>query len=108
MNSGEMWGWIGGGVGSLIGLAGAIIGIRYGTKNTCGPRERAFLVKMTVVLVIAIGAVTVLPWFLPKTYGWVVFIPFTLLLVIGIPYCNRTQMRIRQEEAQNKPPEDPR
>ena len=59
---------------------------------------------MTVVLVIAIGAVTVLPWFLPKTYGWVVFIPFTLLLVIGIPYCNRTQMRIRQEEAQNKPP----
>ena len=108
MNSGEMLGWVGGIVGSLLGLAGAIIGIRYGTKNTCGPRERAFLVKMTVVLVIAIGAVTVLPWFLPKAYGWVVFIPFTLLLVIGIPYCNRTQMRIRQEEAQNKPPEGTR
>jgi hypothetical protein len=108
MNSGVILGWVGGIIGFLLGFAGAIIGIRCGTKNTCGPRERVFLIRMTVVLVIALVAVTVLPWFLPKANGWVIFIPLTLLLVFGIPYCNRTQRRIRQEEAQNKPPEGAR
>jgi hypothetical protein len=38
--------WI---VGSIVGLAGGVIGTYFSIKNTKGPRERAFTVKSAVV-----------------------------------------------------------
>lgn len=38
MNTGAMWGWIGGIVGGSIGLVGGLVGTYYSIKNTKGPR----------------------------------------------------------------------
>ncbi len=77
-------GWIGGIAGGVIGLIGGIVGTYFSIKNTNGPRERAFMVKMSVVC-------------------WVLWIPYGILLPLGIVVGNRTQQRIRKEESQNQP-----
>jgi len=44
MNTGAMWGWIGGVAGSVIGLAGGIAGTYFCITHTNGPRERSFMI----------------------------------------------------------------
>lgn len=101
MTDGQMIGWAGGIVGSAIGLLGGIIGTYFSIKNTNGPRERAFMVKSSVVCWVAILIFLGLLFALPNPYRWFMWIPYTILLPIGIIYGNRKQLRIRQEESQN-------
>jgi hypothetical protein len=65
----EMWGWIGAVVGTTVGTLGGILGTYYSIKNTKGPRERAF------------------------------WLPYTMLLTLGIVTGNRRWQRIRQQES---------
>ena len=41
---------------------------------------------------------------LPNPYRWLMWIPYDLLLPLGIFYANRTQQRIRKEDAQSRAP----
>lgn len=99
MNAGLMGGMIGG----LIGLIGGIIGTYFSIKNTKGPRERAFMVKTSVVCWIAILVFLVLLLVLPNPYRWLLWIPYGILWPLGIIHWNKTQQRIRQEESRNLP-----
>ncbi len=105
MNTGAMWGWIGGIAGGLIGLAGGIVGTYFSIKNTNGPRERAFMIKSSVVCWAGVLLFLALLLALPNPYRWFVWIPYGILLPLGINYGNRKQQAIRQEEWQNGPPE---
>ncbi len=92
-------GWIGGIAGGLIGLIGGIIGTYFSIKNTNGPRERAFMVKASVVSWIAIILFLGLMFALPNPYRHFLWIPYAILLPLGIVFGNRTQQRIRREES---------
>lgn len=99
MDTGPLIGLIGGVVGSAIGVTGGIIGTYYSIKNTKGPKERAFMQKASIVCWVAIGLFLGLMVLLPTPYRFLLWIPYGILLPLGIIFSNRTQQRIRKEEA---------
>jgi len=106
MNSGVMWGWIGGIAGGILGLAGGVIGTYFSIKNTNGPLERSFMIKSAVVCWIAIVVFLGLLLGLPNPYRHFMWIPYSIFLPLVIIYGNRKQQAIRQKESQNKSVED--
>jgi Ca2+/Na+ antiporter len=92
-------GIIGAIVGSIIGLAGGIFGTYCSIKNTNGPKERMFMIKASVVAWIAIGIFLALLFLLPHPYRWFMFIPYGILLPVGIIFANKRQAQIRAEES---------
>ncbi len=96
-------GWIGGIVGAVVGSAGGILGTYCGIRNTNGPRERAFMVKASIVCWVYVLGYLLLLMTVPRPYGWFLSIPYGLLLCLGIVYGNRVQQRIRQEESETGP-----
>jgi Ca2+/Na+ antiporter len=100
-------GWIGGIVGSLVGIAGGIFGTYCGIKNTHGPRERAFMIKGAIICWAYVLGYFLLLVVLPRPYGWFLSIPYALFLCLGIVYANRTQERIRREESESQPTDAP-
>lgn len=102
MNSGVMWGWIGGFAGGVLGLAGGIIGTYFSIKNTNGPLERSFMIKSAAVCWIAVLIFLGLLLGLPNPYRYFMWIPYSILLPFGIIYSNRKQQAIRHEESQDK------
>ena len=98
MNTGEMWGWIGGIAGGLLGIAGGIIGTYFSIKNTNGPRERQFIIKASAVGWVALTLFLVLMFFLPRPYNSFLWIPYAILLPFSIKYLNRKQVDIRNNE----------
>ena len=95
-------GWIGAIAGCVIGLAGGIIGTAYSIKNTNGPRERSFMIKSATVAWIVMSVFLALLLFLPSPYRWLVWIPYAILLPVGILHGNKVQQRIRREEEQER------
>ncbi len=102
MSTGEIVGWVGGIVGSLIGFAGALVGTYYSVKRTNGPRERAFMLRAAGVCWVAILLFLGLLLSLPTSYRWVMWIPYSIALPVGIICGNRRQQAIRQAEAQGQ------
>ena len=102
MNTGAIWGWIGGIGGAALGLAGGIVGTYCSIKNTKGPLERSFMIKSAVVGWIAIVIFLGLLICLPNPYRYFMWIPYGILLPLGIIYGNRKLQAIRQEESKNK------
>lgn len=85
-----------------MGLAGGIIGTYFSIKNTNGPRERAFMIRAAVVCWIAIVIFLGLILALPNPYRWFMWIPYGILLPLGIVVGNRKQQAIRREESQKQ------
>ncbi|HHH76735.1 MAG TPA: hypothetical protein ENL03_06900 [Phycisphaerae bacterium] len=95
-------GTIGGLVGGIVGVAGGVIGTYCSIKNTKGPRERVFMIKSAVVCWIAALVFLGLLFVLPNPYRWFMWLPYGILLPLGIIYGNKKQQAIRQEESQNQ------
>ncbi len=96
-------GMIGGIVGGAIGLAGGAIGTYFSIRNTNGPRERAFMIKASLIAWIAVTAFLAGLLLLPKPYNWFMWLPYGIALPLGIRWCNQRQQEIRTEEAAEKP-----
>jgi uncharacterized membrane protein YfcA len=92
-------GWIGGIGGTVLGLAGGVVGTWFSIRNTNGPRERAFMVKSAAVTWLAIGVFLAVLLLAPTPWRFLVWIPYAILLPLGIWYFNRVQQRIREEES---------
>lgn len=96
-------GLIGGLAGGILGLAGGVVGTRAAIRNTSGPRERAFIVKASFIgwtaglIFLALLILFSSPW------RFLIWVPYSILLPLGIISCNRTLQRIRQEEAHTPP-----
>jgi hypothetical protein len=100
MNWHVMGGWIGGIAGGLIGLLGGVFGTYCSIKNTNGPRERAFVIRASVLGWIFVGLFIVGLMLIPQSYKVLLMILYPVLLVLGIWKWNQSQFRIRQEEQQ--------
>jgi hypothetical protein len=98
MNTGQMIGIIGGIAGSLIGIAGGLVGTYFSIKRTNGPKERQFMIKVSVVIWVAISIFLACMFLLPSQYRGYMWIPYGIMLGLGIPYINKTQQKIRKLE----------
>ena len=106
MTTGQWIGLIGGIAGSVIGVAGGVIGLYFSIKNTNGPRERAFVIRAGIICSAAILVFLAVLHVVPNPYRcWLVWVPFAILLPIGIKRWNKRQFEIRQDESQNQPSE---
>jgi hypothetical protein len=99
MDLGTFGGWAGGILGGLFGVLGGVMGTYFTIKNTNGPRERAFVVKGSVVGWALITAFIVAVWLIPRWYNMLLFVPYPILLLFSIRKWNQTQLRIRNEES---------
>lgn len=91
-------GIIGGIMGALVGLMGGIIGTYFSIKNTNGPKEKAFMVKISIIGWIGIALFLVLIFIIPNFYRPFLFIPYGIILPIIIIKGNKIQAKIREEE----------
>jgi len=73
----------------------------FSIKNTCGPRERAFMVRSAVVCWLGITLFLGLMFLLSNPYRFLLWIPYAILLPLAVVYGNRTQQRIRLEELEH-------
>lgn len=92
-------GLIGAIVGCVIGLAGGIIGTYFSIKNTNGPKERAFAIKASIVIWLVGGVFLALLFFLPSPYRYFLWIPYSILLPLGIIFGNKRLAQIRTQES---------
>ena len=95
-------GIVGGIIGGLIGLAGGAVGTYASIKNTQGPRERQFMVRVSVVAWIVITLFLVLLFVLPRPYRWLMWIPYGVALPWAIISLNRKQQAIRSDEQRTR------
>ena len=91
-------GMVGGLIGSIIGLAGGAIGTYFSIKNTKGPLERAFMIKASVIAWIAISVFLILMFLLPNPYRHWLWVPYGILLPLGIIKLNKKVAEIREFE----------
>ncbi len=92
-------GLIGGIVGTVVGAAGGLVGAYFSIRNTNGPRERAFMIKASLLFGVFVAAFVAGVCLLPTPYKpWLVGV-YVPVLVVGILFCNRRQTRIRSQES---------
>lgn len=95
-------GTIGGIIGGVVGFAGGIIGCYFSIKNTQGPHERAFMVRVSIVAFVGVILFLIGLVMLPRPYNFLMWIPYAIALPLGIRWSNRRQLKIRTEEAQSR------
>lgn len=88
----------------LIGaVGGTLLGGLYGTWNsiqqTNGPRERAFVVKLSVLFWIVVSTFVALVFFLPNPWNQYIWLPYGLWLTYTIRRSDPKQQAIREAEA---------
>ena len=86
-------------VGTVLGLAGGVFGTYCSIKNTQGPLERALMVRASVVVWVAVALFLVLLFATPTPYRFFVWIPYGILLPLGISKLNRRLAEIRAVES---------
>ena len=91
-------GLVGAIIGSVIGVAGGAIGTYFSITNTNGPMERAFMVKVSVIAWVAILLFLGLMMLLPSPYRILLWIPYAVLLPLGIIKTNKRVTEIRESE----------
>ena len=92
---------IGGIVGGVLGILGGVIGTYFSIKNTRSQRERDAMIKCSAVYWIAITLFLGLMFTLPNSIRHFLWIPYAILLPIGINLMNRKVGEARKiEEAE--------
>jgi hypothetical protein len=94
----KLLGYLGAILGSLFGLLGGAIGTWCSIRNTGGPRERTFIVRAAIGGWIFVLAFVAGLFLLPQPYNFLLWVPYLVLLVLGIVWLNRRQARIRAQE----------
>ena len=94
-------GILGGVVGSVVGVAGGLFGTYCSIKNTHGPKERQFVVKACIITWIAVVLFVALVLVLPHPYRWFMWVPYAILLPLGIVRWNKRQAQIRTQELES-------
>ena len=85
--------------GAAGGVLGGVVGTYFTIRNTNGPRERAFVVRASVVCWVTILAFGAVLFVTPTSYRFLLWLPYMLALPLAIRAGNRKQEQIRREEA---------
>ncbi len=91
-------GLVGGIIGGVLGVMGGAIGTYFSITNTKGPKEKAFMKKASAVAWIAITLFLVLLILLPNPHRLWLWVPYGILLPIGIKKINSRVAEIRATE----------
>lgn len=91
-------GLLGGLVGGVLGVLGGAVGTYFSIRNTAGPRERMFMVRVAIVAWIGVTAFVLGLLMLPLPYNFLLWVPYAIALPLGIIWSNRRQRSIRAEE----------
>jgi hypothetical protein len=89
---------LGGIIGSVIGVLGGIVGTYFSIRNTRGPRERAFVIKASILAWLFLAGVLGAMLLLPAPHRYWLWLPYAVILPLGILAWNRKQSKIRKEE----------
>ena len=89
------WGIVGGSLGGLVGVAGAIYGVRASLKQCKSSAERQLVIIFSLALTAAIGLMLAGLFLIPKPYNWLVWIPYPFLLTGSILFVNRRMAALR-------------
>ena len=92
-------GLIGGTLGGVIGFIGGAIGTYCSIKNTQSPAEKAFMIKASIIAWIAVILFVVLLYLLPNPHRYWLWLPYGILLPLGIMEINRCVAEIREAES---------
>ncbi len=87
-------------VGSLIAIAGGLIGTYFGIKNSNVPRERAFTIRSAIVCCIGVVLFFAVTVFFPQM-RLLLGILCVILFPFVIRYMNKKQKAIRRDEKAN-------
>jgi len=90
---------IGGVAGGLIGIAGGMIGTWASIHNTRSRQERRFMIRWATGAWAGITLFIAAVLLLPRPYSLMLWIPYAILLPLGIRFCNRRQSQIRAEDS---------
>lgn len=90
--------WIGAIMGGVVGVLGGATGVYFSIKNTNGPKEKSFIIKIAIISCLAIMLFLLFFFVIPFPYGFILFVPYGIVLPIGIIYLNRKQQEIRKSE----------
>jgi len=85
-------------VGVVLGWVGGVVGTYFSIKNSAGPLQRAFMIRVSVIGWIAISAFIIAMRLLPHPFNWLLWIPYCVALPWGIVRANRRLIQIRAEE----------
>ena len=91
-------GIIGGILGCILGVAGGAIGTYCSISNTQSPAEKTFMIKASVIAWVAILLFLVLMFLLPNPHRFWLWLPYGILLPLGIMKINKRVAEIRQEQ----------
>lgn len=88
---------------ALVGIAGGVIGCYFAIRNTHGPKERQFMVRlcigMVLLLALLLGSVFYVGY---PAAAWIMAPFFGILLPLFIYFGNKKQQQIRKAEANSQ------
>lgn len=96
---GRTIGWAGGILGALLGILGGALGVYFSVKNTKGPRERAFVIRASILCLIGVVLFGVGMWLIPSPYKFAIVVIYVIALLLSIRHWNKRQAAIRAEES---------
>jgi hypothetical protein len=99
MDLGFWLGWGGAILGSMIGVAGGIFGTWASIRHTQTAVERAFMVRCAIGTWLFVGAFLLGLFLIPSPYNYLLWIPYPILLILGIRWMNARQAELRRQES---------
>lgn len=93
---------IGGYAGAVVGILGGVAGTYFSIKNTTGSEERFFMIKASIACWIAVSLFLALLFTLPTSYRAYLWLPYSIMLSLGINAANRTQARIKKKQQESE------
>jgi hypothetical protein len=96
--TGSQLGIVGGILGCVLGFAGGLFGTCCCIRSTQGPRERRFMIQASVAVWVAVMLFVTLLMVLPSPYRFFTWVPYGVLLPLGIRYINKRQKQIMRSE----------
>lgn len=98
MDLGFWLGWGGAILGSAIGITGGIFGTWASIRHTQTPAERAFMIRCAIGTWLFVGAFLLGLFLIPTPYNFLLWIPYPILLILGIRWMNARHLEIRQQQ----------
>ena len=92
-------GWIGGIFGAVFGTLGGVLGTYVSIKNAKGPIERAFIKRSAVIAWVTVSIFLGLLFTFPKPYNFLLWIPYAVTMLLGVPKLREKHTEIRRSES---------